>query len=183
MTEEKLFRDTALSMGASAAAVIDVSDISFRVEFRELCERNACGKYGRCWMCPPDVGPIDQMIERAKRYEKALVFQTIGALEDSFDIESMERAAKEHNRVTQAVADALTPAMERPLVIGAGACQVCSTCSRTLNLPCAHPDRAIPSLEAFGIAVSEMASLCGMNYINGQNTVTYFSAIFYGGKA
>ena len=30
-----------------------------------------------------------------------------------------------------------------------------------------------------GIAVLQLAQLCGMKYINGQNTVTYFGGFFY----
>ena len=35
------------------------------------------------------------------------------------------------------------------------------------------------SLEAYGVNVSELASASGMKYINGQNTVTYFGAVFF----
>jgi hypothetical protein len=37
----------------------------------------------------------------------------------------------------------------------------------------------MPSLEAYGINVSELAKAAGMNYINGQNTVTYFGAVLF----
>lgn len=45
--------------------------------------------------------------------------------------------------------------------------------------PCRFPDRAMASLEAYGVAVSELAEACGMKYINGQSTVTYFGAFLY----
>lgn len=41
------------------------------------------------------------------------------------------------------------------------------------------PDRAMSSLEAYGVNVSELAVQCGMRYINGENTVTYFGAVFF----
>lgn len=167
------------SCGADKAATVDVAVIPFRPEFRAMCEMNTCGKYGRCWMCPPDVGPIGPMIEQAQRYQKAFVFQTIGALEDSFDIEGMEAAAKQHNRVAQAVAERTLPLLGDALVMGAGNCQVCATCARADEEPCRYPDKAIASLESYGIAVSELAPLCGMNYINGTNTVTFFGAILF----
>nr|WP_305142352.1 DUF2284 domain-containing protein [uncultured Acetatifactor sp.] len=47
---------------------------------------------------------------------------------------------------------------------------------RTIH-PCRFPDMAISSLEAHGINVSRLAAECGMKYINGQNTVTYFGAV------
>ena len=46
-------------------------------------------------------------------------------------------------------------------------------------LACRFPDRAMSSLEAYGVNVSELAVQCGMRYINGENTVTYFGAVFF----
>ena len=43
--------------------------------------------------------------------------------------------------------------------------------------PCRFPEKAIGSLEAYGVNVSLLAQTAGMRYINGQNTVTYFGAI------
>lgn len=180
MTEQRRLVQTACGLGAQNAAVISVSGIPFRPEFRALCEMNSCGKYSRCWMCPPDVGPIEPMIEQAKGYEKALVFQTVGRLEDSFDIEGMESAAKRHNRVLLELAEKTAPVLDAPLVLGAGNCQVCDVCARVEDKPCRYPDKAVASLESYGIAVSELAPLCGMKYINGENTVTYFGAVLYG---
>ena len=62
MNEQKLI-DLALSLGAYQAAVIPVSRIHFDKSFRSLCESNACGNFGMCWMCPPDVGDIVKLIE------------------------------------------------------------------------------------------------------------------------
>ena len=41
------------------------------------------------------------------------------------------------------------------------------------------PDKALASLEAYCISVSDLAASCGMKYINGQNTVTYFGAVMF----
>lgn len=170
----------ALDAGAHAAAVALVADIPFRREFRAACEQNTCGRYGRCWMCPPDVGDIDAMMERAKGYRRALVYQTIGRLEDSFDIEGMESAAFSHNVLAQRLAQRLLPVLGEDVVkLGAGACHVCARCARMDERPCRYPERAIASLESYGIAVSELAALCGLNYINGSNSVTYFGAFLY----
>lgn len=182
MMDEKSLLEAGEHNGAAHSAVVDVAKIPFRPEFRAACEMNSCGKYGRCWMCPPDVGPIGPMIELAKGYDKAFVFQTIGQLEDSFDIEGMEEAAVIHNKVAQALAGEVAPQLEGPLLMGAGACHVCERCASLDNEPCRFPDKAIASLESYGIAVSELAAICGLNYINGENTVTFFGAILYGHK-
>ncbi len=153
---------------------IETRDIRFDPAFRAACERNACGYYGACWMCPPDVGDIETLIARAKSYEHAIVFQTVEQIVDSFDIEGMHRAAKAHNHLIRR----LKRAAERDgidcMLLGAGACGGCSTCARVSGEPCRHPERAVVSLEAAGVDVVELAKQSGLPYMNGKNTVTYF---------
>ena len=67
----------------------------------------------------------------------------------------------------------------RILCLGAGGCRICPRCAKQTNEPCRHPDRATPSLEAYGVNVSTLAKTAGMKYINGQNTVTYFGAVLF----
>ena len=147
-----------------------------------MCASNACGNYGRCWMCPPDIGPIDELMAQVKTYDTALVYQTVGQLEDSYDFEGMMDAAADHNRLVQFIREYLSPAsfgeeFSAILHLGAGGCHVCETCAKKTGEPCRFPDKALPSLEAYGINVSKLASAAGMKYINGQNTVTYFGAV------
>lgn len=170
----------ALDLGAHRAGLIPVAQIPFEPEFRTLCEQNSCGKYGTCWMCPPYVGPVEELIARAKTYQNALVYQMIGQLEDSYDFEGMMAAAQQMNQLSQHLRDRLAPVLEgTPLYLGAGACLVCQRCALLDQQPCRFPERAMPSLESYGINVSQLAPLCGMNYINGANTVTYFGAVLF----
>ena len=169
----------ACDNGADHAAVIPVNEILFKREFRAACEQNLCGKFGRCWTCPPDVGDIDEMIEKAKKYKNALVFQTIGMLEDSYDIEGMESAAIKHNEVMKMIDLKIDPLLSNVLKLGAGGCHVCERCARIDDEPCRNPEKAVASLEAHGIAVSDLAEKSGMKYINGQNTVTYFGGFLF----
>lgn len=45
-----------LELGAKNAAVVPMENVRFEKEFRNLCASNACGMYGKSWMCPPDIG-------------------------------------------------------------------------------------------------------------------------------
>ena len=38
-------------LGAYKAGVVDLQDVRFDRAFRAMCETNACGNYGKCWMC------------------------------------------------------------------------------------------------------------------------------------
>lgn len=172
--------ETAMANGAYKAAVIDASVVETDASFRELCKVNACGKYGRCWMCPPDIGEIEPLMAKLREYDYALVYQTVGELEDSYDIEGMGEAAERHNALCERLAwDCSDLPMTKKLHLSAGGCHLCAVCARVENQPCRYPDRAIPPLEGYGINVSRLAAKSGMKYINGQNTVTYFGAVFF----
>lgn len=58
-TMEEL-RQKVLLAGAHRAEIVETKDISMDASFRTLCESNACGNYGKCYMCPPDVGEINE---------------------------------------------------------------------------------------------------------------------------
>lgn len=162
------------------AGLVLVERIPFEPAFRKACESNTCGNYGKCWMCPPDAGPIDELIARAKSYCFALVYQTIGMLEDSYDFEGMMAAAHAHSELAERLRPVFASCgFSRTLQLGAGGCHVCPVCAKRTDEPCRHPDRAMASLETYGMNVSRLAPLCGMKYINGENTVTYFGALLF----
>lgn len=166
-------------LGAAHAAVIPVADIPFDPVFRSYCEANTCGNYGRSWRCPPDEGPIDELIARAKGYDWAVVYQTIDTLEDSFDFEGMMAAGQRHNALARRITREFSAEpFSGSMHLGAGGCRVCEVCAKRDNQPCRHPEESMSSLETYGINVSALAKACGLNYINGKDTVTYFGAYF-----
>ena len=180
MDVNKELVDAALSLGARKAAVIPASEVVTDRAFRAMCEANSCGMYGKCYTCPPDVGEIDELIRSLGEYSCVLVYQHVGALEDSFDVEGMAKARETAFRISHALRERVEGmGLSRVLYLTVGACGVCKTCAKQESLPCRFPDRATSSLEAYGIHVSRLAESAGMRYISGQNTVTYFAAIFF----
>ena len=170
----------ALDCGAAKAALITQDDIVLSASFRALCEANSCGVYGRCYTCPPDVGPIDELMARVRRYDRALLYQTIGDLEDSYDIEGMAEAKKAHVAVGQRLLDALAPVLGLGAMhLSGGGCGLCATCGKITGEPCRHPDRALASLESCGIDVYNTTRRTALKYINGANTVTYFGMVLF----
>ncbi len=174
------FKQLLLDEGAYKVGATDVTDIKFDPVYRTYCEANTCGKYGTNWMCPPDAGDIHDLIAHAHTFDKAIIYQTVGELEDSYDIEGMQEAARGHNKLTQKMQQAFqNVSHSKVLHLGAGGCQVCVVCAKKTDEPCRFPDKALCSLETYGIGVSDLAKLVDMKYINGKNTVTYFGAVFY----
>ncbi len=179
MNDEALIQ-TALDCGATKAVVIGQEDIVLNAEYRAMCEANRCGVYGRCYTCPPDVGPIDELMARVRSYDRGLFYQLICPLEDSFDIEGMAAAKKDLVRLSQRLLDALRPVLgEDALHLSGGGCGLCATCAKVTNEPCRHPDRALASLESYGMDVSRTTRNTPMKYINGANTVTYFGMVLF----
>ena len=170
----------ALSLGAYKASVIPTAAIELDAAFRRMCEANACGVYGKCWMCPPDVGGIDELMASVASYDYALVYQTVSALEDSYDFEGMQEAKKQHYKLSAALRTVFDQqSIHTVLHLGCGGCGVCDVCAKRSGDPCRFPHLALPSLEAYGVNVSKLAATASMKYINGQDTVTYFGAVLF----
>lgn len=171
-------REQILELGAARAELLPVSEITFHPEFRDMCRSNACGMYGTCWMCPPLVGEAEDLIAEARLFDTAMVYQTVSPLEDSFDIEGMLAAGERQNRLAQKIQALLREqGGVRFLHLGAGGCRRCAVCSKADEKPCRFPEEAISSLEAYCMDVTQLAKRCGMPYISGANTVTYFGAL------
>lgn len=171
---------SALDLGAYRATVIPTDQIVTDRVFRDMCAANYCGMYGKCHMCPPDVGEIDELMAELKSYSFALVYQTVTSLEDSFDFEGMSEAKKNTVKIALALRELFSKSdISRVLHLGAGGCGVCEVCSKRIGEDCRFPELALPSLEAYGVNVSELAKSAGMKYINGQDTVTYFGAVLF----
>ena len=181
--ENKIFdtlTEKAIELGAHKASVISAGEISLDRAFRDMCASNACGVYGKCYMCPPDVGDIDELMAEVANYDYALVYQTVSELEDSFDFEGMVEAKRRTYPLAQSMREIFKNCgIKKVLHLGAGGCGVCKSCAKQTGEPCRFPEKAMPSLEAYGFNVSALAKSAGMKYINGQNTVTYFGAVLF----
>jgi len=148
--------------------------VPFRMETRKACERNACGRYGVSWACPPAVGSLEEQTAYCKSFSSALFFSTCHGLEDSFDLEGMDRAREAHTRLTDEIAAYYR--VERRRVLGAEACSECKKCTYP-HAPCRRPDRMRRTVESYGIDVVSLCGRTGLKYCNGENTVTYFSLL------
>ena len=145
---------------------------------RKLCESNSCGFYGRTWTCPPAVGTYEECTDSLKEYDNVFVFSTRHELEDSFDFEGMMEGMTEHGAIASAVIEAIKPHLPpKHLIFSGGSCKKCQKCS--YPKPCRFPDTIHPTIESYGVEVNKLAASAGVNYINGQNTVTYIGCVLW----
>ena len=126
--------DMAMASGSTYAATMNPETIPFAPELRFACEQNYCGRYATCWVGPPAIGEVADLMAKVHSFAVALVIQTVGQLEDSYDYEGMMVAKDEHIAVFQnalAKVRAMWP-NERLLALDAGCSDLCPECT--------HPD-------------------------------------------
>jgi len=164
--------------GAHNAEQNETARLRFSESYLTPCEQNVCGRYGRNYTCPPHVGEIADLIEKVRLLQIAVLWQTVWKLEGPYDYEGMLRGQEIHNEITIKVAGRVRKDFPGTLVLGAGGCFLCGSCAVNTQEPCRFPRESISSLEAHGIDVSSIEPATGMKYMNGINTVTYFSGLF-----
>ena len=170
----------ALDAGAHKAVMLPAEHIVLSAEFRDICKGNQCGKYGKCWMCPPDLPDAATVMAAIRSYSHALWYQTVSTIEDSFDIEGMVEAGHRHVMVSQKLRDVAADLLpENTLHLSCGGCRLCPKCAKEDGEPCRMPEKAMPSLEGYCVDVYNTTKDTPLKYINGQNTVTYFGAILF----
>jgi len=169
-----------LEHGATKAEEIPVSKLKLQPELRQYCELNHCGLYKRNYTCPPYVGEIDTLIAKLRNFQRGIIWQNVYPLEDSFDFEGMDEAKNKHRAMTLEIARWVYEELgnSQALVLSAGGCTACPACGIQTAEPCRFPEQALVSLEAYGVNVSQISEVSSMRYINGANTVTYFSGVF-----
>lgn len=118
---------------------MDADDLVFEYEFRKYCEMNNCGNYGKNYGCPPDCGTPAEMEQKARKYQKALVLQTIQPVKDITDASETGPLKKKHNAVVRRFMDQLAEAGIKGLPIMAGPCSQCKICGKAEGEPCRFP--------------------------------------------
>lgn len=168
----------ALDTGFTQAGVIPVEHILFEEEIRRICAGNGCRNYGKSWACPPAVGTVEECRARCRQFSSMLLLSRRYEIEDSFDFEGMMEAGRQFKQLMDRM-DAEVKKLAKPvLILSNEGCIRCEACTYP-HAPCRYPDRLHHALEGYGLNVSQLASMAGMQYMGGPNTVTYFGAVLF----
>ncbi|MBO7384949.1 MAG: DUF2284 domain-containing protein, partial [Clostridia bacterium] len=169
---------SAAALGIYECGFTDAKDIGVSPMVRTLCEKNACGAYGKSWACPPGVGTIEECAEKLHSYTTAFVFSTRHELEDSYDFEGMMAGKDAHAAVEPGIYLMLREKLgDDLLILSTEGCKRCKKCTYP-DAPCRFPESLHPSIESHGVEVNVLAESCGIRYHNGKNTVTYHTCVF-----
>lgn len=165
-------------LGIFQHGITTTDRIVFSEQIRDICEGNVCRMFGTTWACPPAVGNLKNCMESCLSYNSIMVFSSKYDITDSFDWEGMVTAHKEFKNVCDKLYTELIKETRDFLLLSNESCIRCKECTYPA-LPCRFPDMLFPSIEGYGIIISDLAKAGGINYINGINTVTYFGAVLY----
>jgi len=181
MVSEAQMTQDALALGATHAALISTENIAVLDEVRMLCAQNQCGRYGTNWMCPPGCGELDACEKEIHSFAKGLLIQTVGFVEDFADFEGYARIHKEHDQHCKAIFARFKEEYKpgRMLCLSAGGCSICPQCTYPTGEPCRFPDKAVSSLEGYGMVVNQLVTSAKLAYNNGPNSVSYVGLVLF----
>lgn len=144
--------------------------------FAEACR--ACPAYGQTWACLP----FDFDIEARLRG-----FPTVRIIGCTFPLPPGAEADFDSIAPIREHLNTGLLALESELgglaCAFGGSCRICPQCTRPQGLPCCHPDRMRPSLEAYGFDITRtLADLLGITLRWGPRLkeITLVGAVFYG---
>ena len=175
MTQTELLA-LAAECGFDHAGELNTAALDFNPAVREMCAADRCHHYGRSWSCPPGCGTLEEIAQKAAAYRRGILLQSTGQMEDDFDVETMMDTEQLHKERFHALVARVRQEYPNCLPMAAGACTVCKECTYP-DAPCRFPERAIPSMEAYGLVVSKVCEDGGLPYYYGPRTITYTSCV------
>lgn len=168
---------TAKELGFDEAVILDVSTLQPRADVRAMCAEDKCGAYGRNWTCPPHCGTLDDCAARIGGYSRGILLQTVGKLEKTIDTKGYRRAEERHLRQFRAFAESIRKMYPTALCLGAGGCRICPKCA--FPDPCRFPEKAYPSMEGYGLFVTQVCRDNRIPYHHGERTVTFTACVLF----
>lgn len=171
----------AKEIGFEEVSKLNVKSLNVLSEVRDMCSADKCKSYNKSWSCPPACGDLDHCQKRINEYDDGVLVQSVCAIENEFDFEGIKTAKKIHDRRFEILARQIKMINKDCLLLAAGACNRCEKCSYP-NSPCRYPDKMFPSMEAYGLLVSDVCESSNMKYYHGPNTISFTSCVLLKGE-
>lgn len=152
--------------------------LEFSDRVRWICE-NECGQFGKSWACPPAVGTVAQCREHCLSYNTCLVISTVTEVPDISDIAQTLATRREHEEVTDQVAELLREFGAKPFTLSTESCAICPRCAVLDGQPCRFPEKMHPCVESQGINVIPILEENGLEFQYGSNVVTWVSMLLF----
>ena len=168
---------TAVDMGFDQAVTLDPQRLEAREDVRSMCASDKCGAYGKNWTCPPAVGTLEMCQEKMRQYSHGILLQTVGHMSKTVDSRCYRETEQRHVRNFCAFAEEIRKVHPDALCLGAGGCRVCGQCA--YPEACRFPEKALSSMEGYGLFVTQVCRDAGVPYHYGEKTVTYTACVLF----
>ena len=173
----KELQEKAKAMGFDTVAPLDPSELEARQDVRDMCRADKCMIFGRNWGCPPHCGTVEECQEKMRSYSRGILLQTVGHMQKTIDSKCYRETERRHIVNFYALAEFVKAKYPDALCLGAGGCRVCKKCAHPK--PCRFPEKAISSMEGYGLFVTQVCRDTGVPYYHGEKTITYTACILY----
>ena len=157
---------------------IDPEQLEFSQRIRYICQAE-CPMYGKSWACPPGVGEVAECESRCRSYSHCLLVGTITECADVADIEATLLTRGPHEQITNQVGKLLEEQGVKPYILSTEACAECERCAILDGQPCRLPERMHPCVESHGINLIPTLESLGLDFIYGENIITWYSLLFF----
>ena len=157
---------------------IDPQTLEFSQRIRYICQAE-CPMYGKSWACPPGVGEVEACEKLCRSYQNCLLIGTITECADITDIEATLLTRAPHEAITDQVGQLLTQQGAKVYILSTEACAECERCAILDGQSCRFPDRMHPCVESHGINLIPTLESIGLDFIYGENIITWYSLLFF----
>ncbi len=168
---------SAKALGFDHAFPLDPALLQAREDVRQMCAADKCHAYGKNWTCPPHCGTLPECQQRMHRYRRGILLQTVGQLSKDIDSRGYREAEQRHLESFDRFCNSIRRQYPHALCLGAGGCRICKKCAWPED--CRFPDRAVSSMEGYGLFVTQVCRDCGAEYYHGERTITYTACVLF----
>ena len=169
--------ERAKALGFDTAVPLDPQVLEAREDVRAMCAADKCGAYGKNWTYPPAIGTVAECQERMGRYQRGILLQTVGRMQKDIDSKCYRETERRHLENFRTLAEEIWTEYPAALCLGAGGCRVCKVCA--YPEACRFPDKAVSSMEGYGLFVTQVCRDAGARYHHGEKTITYTACVLF----
>ena len=106
-----------------------------------------------------------------RSYKRGILIQTTGVLRRDIDTKLYRETEQLHTEHLKVLREQMMEEFPDMLMLGAGGCRICKKCA--YPEPCHFPEKAISSMEAYGLFVTQVCRDNDLQYYYGSRTITY----------
>ena len=176
MNKEKLIHQLS-ELPLAQFEFFKTDELIFSERIRTVCEIE-CPRYSKSWACPPGVGTVEECREKCLSYPEGLLIVTLTEVSDIANMEETLSTRAPHEAITHQVADLVRAQGAKVYGLSTESCAVCENCTYP-DAPCRHKEQMFPCVESHGIIVTDLAEKYGIEYLYGNQIVTWFSLILF----